>query len=111
MLAPADATHILFQMQFLDCRSKNWIEPLHRRYCPLFMEQTLDILERELETKIHQYRQADDFRIGFEVTKGATFCHTAKLIVPAACLKRISCDSALKVALITRFCPREGFSI
>jgi hypothetical protein len=43
------------------------------------VKKILHIAKRKREPNMHHHRQADDFRAGFEIAKGAAFCHSKQL--------------------------------
>ena len=63
------------------------------------VEQVLHIPKRKRETDVHHYRQANDLRARFKVTKGRTFCHPARLRDRPARLNQFSSDSARQTPL------------
>ena len=44
-----------------------------------FVEDILDVAQREQIADIHHHGQADDFRGGFEISKEGRGCHCAKV--------------------------------
>jgi hypothetical protein len=59
------------------------------------MKKVLHITERKRETNIKHYRQANDFRAGFEVAEWRMFCHQARLQSRPARFKQVYSDSAV----------------
>jgi hypothetical protein len=56
------------------------------------VQQVLDIPKRKREPDVHHHRQADDRGGCLEVTKGAAFCHPAKVDGCPARLNQVSSD-------------------
>ena len=57
-----------------------------------FMQQILDIAKGKLKPDIHHHSKADDLGAGFEVAKGAGFCHLARLGRRPARFNQVSSD-------------------
>lgn len=60
-----------------------------------FMEQVLDISERQRKPNVQHHRQADDLWARLEVAEGAAFRHVGTLSSALPWLKLSSSDSAL----------------
>jgi hypothetical protein len=69
---------------------------------PSFVQQVLDVPQREREPDMHHPRQADDLRRGFEIAKRAAFADPRTLESRANSFKRISSDNALQTKPVRR---------
>ena len=69
------------------------------------MSQVLEVAKRKWVADIEHHRQADDLGAGFEVAKGAAFCHPARLGERLVGLNELSSDSALGTVGRCHKCP------
>ena len=99
---------------FSDLRSKHRTEPMPPKSNGLvahvdaaFVEQIFHIAQRQRETDVQHYRQADDLTARFEIAKWIRFCHPTRLQSRPARLKLICSDSAVVRASV-RACITRG---
>jgi hypothetical protein len=72
-----------------------------------FVEQVLDIAQRERESDIQHHRQADDFLAGLEILEWIAFCHTGRLGRRQRRLNPVSFDNARFGVLRISYIPQE----